>query len=344
MFKLKASASGEGLGKLTNDLKLVKGIKMVMSKNKMINAFISDDLKAQQDLQILRDILQAEEKAQTSLLTIYGICHKMPFFTKLSNQIMKKVSSREVFLKFFERASYEYHPKGTLLIQEYDTLNTKAYVILRGKVGVLRHNRETADEIASPHRINSPTSMNRIKPKQSLDQPQLLKKASGSSNIVQQVSPGKSNKCLTLTKSPLMQYQQQLSQPEPNKENDHHNDDLYHGIDRNTKSFLNFYGSLVAKIGKGNMFGDIALTSDVPRTASVATLEDTELMIFTRENFQHIQKYYAMEFDDRKRFIKARLPQVEEIDGEKRLTQFIQSFQPVTMRRVELINAGRYGN
>lgn len=339
MFKRNALA-GDKKDKLQGDFKLIKGIKTVMNQNKLVNAFISDDVKAHQDLITLREILQAEDKNNSSLLTLYSICQKMPFFKKLSSNIMKKVSSREVFLKFFERASYEYHPKDTLLIQEYDTLNTKAYVILRGKVGILRENREITGEV-SPNRVGSPTQQSRRKSRVNFDQPELLKNRSGSS-IFKETSPVRSKTGFSLMSSPIMQFQQKLPQAEQKRDEIDNHEDLYFGLDRSTISFLKNFGSLVAKIDKGNMFGDVALTSDVPRTASVVTLEDSELMIFTRENFQHIQKYYAMEFDDRKGFIKNRLPQVEEIKEEKRLTQFIQSFQPLALRRVNYSNPGRY--
>lgn len=44
-------------------------------------------------------------------------------------------------------------------------------------------------------------------------------------------------------------------------------------------------GKEIATIGAGGFFGEIALITDEPRTATIEALEDTELQVFLKEDF-----------------------------------------------------------
>ncbi len=44
-------------------------------------------------------------------------------------------------------------------------------------------------------------------------------------------------------------------------------------------------GEVLATIGKWGFFGEIALITDEPRTATIEVLEDTELQVFLKEDF-----------------------------------------------------------
>ncbi|MBI4975236.1 cyclic nucleotide-binding domain-containing protein [Candidatus Peregrinibacteria bacterium] len=47
-------------------------------------------------------------------------------------------------------------------------------------------------------------------------------------------------------------------------------------------------GKKVSEIGADGFFGEMALVSDIPRNASVRTLEDTEVFILNKEDFKQL--------------------------------------------------------
>lgn len=312
----------------------MKGVNQVITRKKLVTAMMNEDTKLEQELNLLRSCLVSPEKDHTKMLTIYGLCQKMPFFKKLSSQIMADASF-DVYLKFFERASYEYCERGTVLIKENDTLNTKAYVILRGRVGVVRQTKDVKTYSSQNTAINSSTGAANLTLKNlNPDSPEFQKIANNLNVSAKQLASMAVNNRKSLLMKPALseQIKDQLTQAASKVEEKL--DDPLLEFDKNLQSILLDYGDYITDIKKGQMFGEVALTENVPRTASIITLDDSELMVFTRENFQHIQKYYTQEFIERARFLKQRLPKLDEIKDKKRLTQMIQSFQPTTCRRV----------
>lgn len=49
-------------------------------------------------------------------------------------------------------------------------------------------------------------------------------------------------------------------------------------------------GKELAILGPGSFFGEIALITDEPRTATVETIEDTELQVFLKDDFLTLLK------------------------------------------------------
>ena len=50
-------------------------------------------------------------------------------------------------------------------------------------------------------------------------------------------------------------------------------------------------GEIVATLGVGSFFGEIALITDEPRTATVETIEDTEIQVFLKDDFLTLFKH-----------------------------------------------------
>lgn len=49
---------------------------------------------------------------------------------------------------------------------------------------------------------------------------------------------------------------------------------------------LSANGISLGEMGRGDLFGEVALVTDLPRTAEVTALEDTELLFFLRSDLQ----------------------------------------------------------
>lgn len=48
-------------------------------------------------------------------------------------------------------------------------------------------------------------------------------------------------------------------------------------------------GAVVARLGPGDVVGELSLLDAAPRTADVWTVTDVELLVFSREGFQRVQ-------------------------------------------------------
>ena len=46
--------------------------------------------------------------------------------------------------------------------------------------------------------------------------------------------------------------------------------------------------AIVATLGHGDFFGEMALGSDEPRSATIRVKEDVELLVLTKESFKHL--------------------------------------------------------
>jgi CRP/FNR family cyclic AMP-dependent transcriptional regulator len=53
------------------------------------------------------------------------------------------------------------------------------------------------------------------------------------------------------------------------------------------------WGKELAVLESGSFFGEIALITDEPRTATVETIEDTELQVFLKDDFLTLLKRWA---------------------------------------------------
>lgn len=53
------------------------------------------------------------------------------------------------------------------------------------------------------------------------------------------------------------------------------------------------WGQELAILGPGSFFGEIALITDEPRTATVDAIDDTELQVFLKDDFMTLLKRWA---------------------------------------------------
>lgn len=306
---------------------LNKKAKLVLNQVKFKNMFKTESEKVAQEMQLLVSLLSESKRDKKATFMIYHICQKMPFYKQLTQRIMKD-SNFEVLIKFFEGARYEKHPKDTVLIKEDDRYNTKAYVVIKGRVGILRSNKYDVRPQGLGNKAHDSSKMEgglTVSPQNLSPNGHLSTIApfGGSFRIIgdEQAEPKKPGETEDQLEETKIQY--------------------YDGLSRPQILFLRKYGTMVGITDKGNIFGDVALTTDSPRTASAVTLEETELIVFTRENFQHILMYYTVEYFEKKNFLSSLLPQMEEITENKWETNFVHSFQHVKFRKVDLADSER---
>ena len=299
----------DGVSEVRDKKKLLtKKFNQVLLNVKLKNVVKPVDEKLREEQQLLRRVLQASERDRRMNFVILNICSRMKFYEDLAHKLMNN-PALDVLLKLFEGAAYEFHPKGTVLMRE-DEDGFKAYVVLEGKVGVLRRRKGILYRSFSV--LFEKQELRDAKPRDA-QHLQAIAKRIGGETIV--------------------------------REKWEEENEAYRGVSDDLLLLLREYGELIVAFQRGEMFGEIALTTDGKRTASAVCLEDTELMVFTKHNFQHLLKYYIREFLERKNFLRKLLPNLDSLKDNKRETQIIQAFHAVVKKRGEILaREGKTGN
>jgi CRP-like cAMP-binding protein len=63
-------------------------------------------------------------------------------------------------------------------------------------------------------------------------------------------------------------------------------------INRGSVEVLNDKGEVLARLGEGNFFGEVALLEDSPRNATIKSSEYTDLYFLQKNTFDHVLKKY----------------------------------------------------
>lgn len=225
--------------------------------------------KYEEDLEELRTLVSSMFRDRKNSQSILSICQKLPFYSKLVSTIMRDAHT-ECLLSFFDGAFIEVHPPSTPLIVENDTSNMKAYVLLKGEVGIVQSKNK---------------------------------------------SPWKDDKSET---------------------SGDNSDSLYEGVEEGMKRSVRQYGGLVNRVKVGQIFGEIALVTKSPRSATAITLCDSELLVFHRKNFLHVMKFYTADYISKKTELERLWPEVNMIEDNKKLAHLVQGFSHISYKRVVL--------
>ena len=252
----------------------------------------------------------------------------MPFYKDIQQYIEDK-EKRDALFNVFKKVTYESYKRGQLVFREHDSPCTKAYVIIKGRVGVIREDPKPflkfsqeslkpvdltkSEMILSPRSPISPNKHNSIS-------------AGIRKTIVNQLGFGS---ILNLHRSPNVVEPPNLSATKsaPPKEIIVVNNELYEDVEFEVKKIISTYGNLIAKMGYGQIFGQVALQNNKPRNASVIAIDDLHLMVIHKTEFEVIKVYYSCEFNERKQFLSTILPQLESVQEIKVMTKFLQGYK-----------------
>jgi CRP-like cAMP-binding protein len=260
---------------------------------------------------------------------IFEICSRMPFYNVLK-QYIDENDKKDAMLNVFKRVTLEHVKKGKLVFRENDADCSKAYVIVKGRIGVIRKDTMKLEKKKEHKQLDfpeSPTNTQDSKSGAKLIATRLLQLS---------LMPRKTQS------SPQYAASQTKHLTEFNDSSIEHSADddpifceeIYQDIDMEVRKEIPQYGRLIAKLGYGEIFGQIALQRNEPRNASIMALEDISLMVIHKQEFDYIKVYYSYEFNERKSFISSAIPQIDTLKDIKTLTRFLQYFELVTFSRV----------
>ncbi len=261
------------------------------------------------DLELLRSLVTSIFRDRKNCLSLLAICQRLPFYHKLVSTIMKD-AHLECLLGFFDGAFIEVHPTGKPLIIENDQQNAKAYVLLRGEVGILQSGVKAACRKTLPFGSHKDERLETAEQRENRH-------------------PSANCEALAATRSPK-------NAPRYNIEEEEKTNSLYFGLDNHVKGFLRSYGILVNRIQVGHIFGEIALVTKSPRSASAVTLKESEFLVFNRKNFLHLMKFYTADFISKKVDLDRLWPAINLIEDNKKISHLVQSFNYQTHERVAL--------
>lgn len=117
------------------------------------------------------------------------------------------------------------------------------------------------------------------------------------------------------------------------------NDEIYEDVEYEVKTVIPHFGKMIAKIPAGKIFGQVALTSNAARNATILTLDDTYLLVINKKEFELIKDFYSDEMEERRSFLSSALPQLETVSDIRTLNKMLQFFEIATFTRVVKTNA-----
>jgi len=94
---------------------------------------------------------------------------------------------------------------------------------------------------------------------------------------------------------------------------------------------------MLATIPEGKIFGEVALLSNDPRSASILAIEDCTFMVVYRREFEIIKQCYSHEFIERRAFLTSVMPSIDSMKEMRSLMKFLQYFEVVTFSRVSRV-------
>jgi CRP-like cAMP-binding protein len=85
------------------------------------------------------------------------------------------------------------------------------------------------------------------------------------------------------------------------------------------------YGDHLCDLGKGIMFGELALSENKPRQATIMTQTECMFLIIKKEQFNVIKRFHTTEMNFRKDFLLKVMPKMEEINADKYVKDMLNS-------------------
>lgn len=263
-----------------------------------------------------------------------AICAKMSFYEKLAPFMDEKESYKNQKLEqILRHVKYKKVDKGYLVFQEHDTECKEAYVVIEGEVAVIRQPPKAA-EIQRPQlTIDTPTkqqeSESNVSPKTTLKSGQSSPTKLGPKKRYMSIAP-----FIALQMPPAESTPIKISATQTAEVENTLKAEQFSGLDSDMIKLVVSFGDLIVRLGYGEIFGQFALQSNTPRSASVLALKETHLMVIHRKEFDVIKEYYSHEFTDRKEFLLSVLPKIDLIADIKAFTKFLNSFDPLILRKV----------
>ena len=267
-----------------------------------------------------------------------SICAKMNFYEKLAPFMDEKENYKNRKLEeICKHVKYKKVEKGHLVFQENDTDCKEAYVILKGEVAVIRQPPKTT-EMKLTIQVDSP--MKQSEPESNLVSPRSPNR-SGSISPARSMQMAKKRNAMVanfmniqITNVESTPVKPAQSTQSSDKIENNLKAELFNGLESDMVKLILSFGDLIVRLKYGDIFGQFALQSNTPRSASVLAIEELHLMVIHRKEFDVIKEYYSSEFSDRKEFLLSVLPKVELISDIKILTKFLNSFEVRTLRKV----------
>lgn len=216
--------------------------------------------------------------------------------------------------------------KGSILITEGECNNSKAYVIITGKLGIvkqLRNDRPSVDKnqiIKAKNKLKTIVSM------------------VGLMNTVKKKNAEATRKKCGLTPPSLNLTARKLTRQDSGITS-LYEADAFSDVDKWLRTFIEKHGKLVDITGHGHIIGEFALVNDNARTATVIAMENSHLMVFSKECFEDIKANYTGEFIERKNLIRRVFPSISSLQEGERLNRIARMFKPLSISLVRFFNS-----
>ena len=259
----------------------------------------------------------------------------MNFYEKLAPFMDEKESYKNKKLgEICKHVTYKKVGKGYPVFEENEINCEEAYVLVKGEVAIIRQPQRTTESkltviIDTPQKQHE-SDTNSKSPTSRSPTSSLLRGGHRKRNAL--FNPI-SNIQLTQIESTPVNTNFHLTTQSLELEN-HLKAQLFQGLESDIIKLIFNYGDLIVRLKYGEIFGQFALQSNNPRSATVLALEDSHLMVIKKKVFDVIKEYYSSEFSNRKEFLISVMPKIELISDIRILTKFLNAFEYMTLRKV----------
>jgi len=275
---------------------------------------------------IVKKILMKKEKLERDTSILYDHFKPQPFFTHFI-QNNEDLEERESMMYLLKHAQYQSYSSGSVIYKEGELSDGSIYVLLKGEVYLLRKNSDAI--VVSNARYDENASLEQAEK----NKKELLKRGNTIGNLTNMISTPKNDS----EKNPLKglvgkraSSQKQIARSNSKSlidENFLLNSNMKNPEETTQVNPFKEFGTITEKLLQDGYFGQKALENEKRRHETAVAYQDSEFMVFKKEDFAHIYETFSKKKQQIIEFILEYFPKIDLIHSHQILNNLYYTLQ-----------------